>query len=365
LGSDTTYGGYQHSPTYRRIVVSWGGKRRTPSGIDGCSDMGVMQAAQFRRFGGPEVLEVVTVQRPTPGPGEVLVHVQASAVNPHDTFLRDGTLKMMTGRTFPMGLGLDFAGEVVSVGTPMGVGSATVGEHVWGMVSPKSKHVTGSAAQYVVVPADRVAPFPRQLSMVEAASLVTPGETAVRAVRDVARTKRGDRVLVRGAAGGVGMIIVQLAHAFGAYVTALAAADDADFVRSIGADRALDYRVVTAKDLGRFDVIIDTVGRGKLAYRRLLTRHGRMLTINFGSGPALASIVASTVFGSRRIRSFSGYPDRQLLNEVGKYVESGALRPVVEAVYPLARIADAHEALATNRRPGKLVLNTSSAASDG
>lgn len=341
-----------------------GRPRRTSSTTGWCDDMSVMQAAQFRSFGGPEVLEVVTVERPTAGPGEVLVQVRASAVNPHDTFLRDGTLKMMTGRTFPMGLGLDFAGEVVSVGTPAGTDGVAVGEQVWGMVSPKSKHVTGSAAQYVVVPTDRAAPFPRQLSMVEAASLVTPGETAVRAVRDVAHTKRGDHVLVRGAAGGVGMVIVQLAHALGAHVTALAAADDADFVRSLGADQVLDYRAVTAKDLGRFDVIIDTVGRGTLAYRRRLTRYGRMVSINFGSGPALASIIASTAFGSRRIRSFSGYPDRKLLTDVGRYVESGAMRPVIGAVYPLARIADAHQALATNRRPGKLVLITSSTASD-
>lgn len=317
--------------------------------------MSEMQAAQFRSFGGPEVLEIVTVQRPTAGPGEVLVRVEASAVNSHDTFLRDGTLKMMTGRRFPMGLGLDFAGRVVATGSE--VSDLASNTAVWGMVSPKARHVTGSAAQYVVVPADRVATFPEQLSMAEAASLVTTSTTAVHAVRDVARMSQCDRVLVRGAAGGVGTIVVQLAHALGAHVTALASAGDADFVASCGADEVFDYRSVTAKGIGQFDVIVDTAGRGMLEYRRRLNRHGRMVAINFGSGQALASIGMSTVFGPRRIRTFRGYPDRQLLGDVAQYLESGAIRPVVDTVYPLADIAEAHRALSAPRGPGKLVLS--------
>ncbi len=315
-----------------------------------------MQAAQFRRFGGPEVLEVVTVPRSIAGPGEVLVHVQASTVNQHDTFLRDGTLKLMTGRKFPMGLGLDFAGVVTATGP--GVDDIAIGTRVWGMVSPKTGHATGSAAQYVVVPADRVAAFPEQLSMIEAASLVTSAESAVHALRDVAQAKSHDRVLVRGAAGGVGMIVVQLAHALDTHVTALASARDADFVTACGADDVLDYRTVNPRDIGPFDVIIDTTGRDLLTFRRRLTRHGRMVTLNFGSAAAMASIAASTVFGAGRIRTFRGYPDRQLLTDIAGYVESGALRPVVDTVYPLTRIADAHRALDTLRRPGKIVLNT-------
>lgn len=316
-----------------------------------------MQAAQVRSFGDPQVLQVVTVARPVPGPGQVLVRVHATGVNLHDTLVRDGTLKLMTGRKFPLGLGLDFAGEVTATGP--GVEDVPLGSPVWGMVSPRKGHLTGSAAQYVVVPANRVAPFPAQLTMVEAASLVTPAETAVRALRDLARTQPGERVLVRGAAGGVGMIAVQLAHALGAHVTALAGAHDADFVTNCGADEVLDYRSTQARDVGPFDVILDTAGRGMLPFRRRLARGGRMVTVNFGSGPAMATIAASTVFGARRIRTFSGYPDRQLLTDVANYVRAGALHPVVQAVYPLDRIADAHRALAAPRRPGKLVLTTS------
>ncbi len=318
---------------------------------------GQMQAAQLRRFGGPEVLHLATVPIPVVGSNEVLVRVGACAINQHDTFVRDGTLKLMTGRKFPLGLGLDFAGEVLATGPD--VREVTTGSQVWGMVSPKKGHRTGAAAQYVVVPADRVAPYPVQLTVVEAASLVTVAESALRALRDVAGTTPGDRVLVRGAAGGVGMATVQLAHAMGAHVTALAQGRDTAFVTDCGADVVLDYRTISAQDVGPFDVIIDTAGgRGMLRFRRRLTRRGRMVTLNFGSASSMSAIAVSTVFGAQRIRSFSGYPDRHLLNNVADYVQRGALRPVVQAVYPLERIADAHRALALPRQPGKLVLTT-------
>jgi len=315
-----------------------------------------MQAAQFRRFGDPDVLEMVTVPRPTPGAGEVQVRVHASTVNPHDTFVRDGTMKMLTGRKFPMGVGLDFAGEIVAAGTE--VADIAIGSQVWGMVSPKGAHVTGSAAEYVVVPSTRVALFPEQLSMVEAASLVTSGTTALRAIRDVAQTRPGEKVLVRGAAGGVGMIVVQLAHALGAQVTALASGSDADFVTRCGADEVLDFRAVDADGVGTFDVIVDTVGRGMLAFRRRLNRQGRMVTISFGSPRAMGAIAVSKLFGARRIRTFSSNPDSRLLTDLAEYVTSGAVQPIVDTVYPLQRIADAHAALFTPGRHGKLVLTT-------
>lgn len=316
-----------------------------------------MQAAQFRGFGGPEVLEVVTVAQPVPGPGEVQVRVGASGLNQHDMFVRAGTLRLVTGRKFPLGLGLDFAGEVTATGANVDdVDDVALGSRVWGMVSPKKGHRTGADAQYVVVPADRVSAFPAQLSMVEAASLVTPAESALRALRDVAHTQPGERLLVRGAAGGVGTVAVQLAHALGAHVTALASARDAEHVARFGADEVLDYRATRARDVGPFDVIFDTAGRGMLPFRRRLARGGRMVTVNFSGAPAMAAIALSTILGPRRIRAFSGYPERQLLDDVAQFVQAGAIRPFVDAVYPLDRIADAHRALAAPLRPGRLVL---------
>ena len=160
------------------------------------------------------------VDRPTPGEGEVLVRVEASSVNGHDVIVRAGGLKMVSGRKFPIGTGLDFAGIVVATGP--GAEGYRAGDRVWGTVHPRQRHVTGAAAEYVTVPADRIAPAPAGISPAEAASLVVAGTTALIALRDSTHLASGERVLVRGAAGGVGTAAVQLAHAMGGHVTALA-----------------------------------------------------------------------------------------------------------------------------------------------
>lgn len=321
----------------------------------------LMSAAQFHRYGGPEVLEVGLVDRPDPGPGEVLVQVQATAVNPHDAVVRSGGLRIVTGRKFPLGLGLDLAGRVVAVGPaaagPAAAETATVavGDPVWGMVSPKGGHRTGAAAGFAVLPADRVAPAPRTLTPVEAASLVTAGTTALRAVRDVAGVVAGHRVLVRGGAGSVGACAVEIARTLGAHVTTVVSDRDAQFAAELGAHEVLS-RSVPASQAPRFDVVIDTVGTDLLAWRRRLARGGRMVTVAFGSPSAMLAIAASTALGARRVRTFSSYPDRVLLEDLAGYVDEGAVRPMIGSVLPLADVAAAHRALAEPGRSGKLVL---------
>jgi NADPH:quinone reductase-like Zn-dependent oxidoreductase len=311
-----------------------------------------VKAAQIDRFGEPGVLRINDVDRPVPGAGQVLVQVAASSVNGHDVLVRSGGLKMMSGRKFPLGTGLDFAGVIA--GTGPGTEGPGTGERVWGTVHPREKHLTGGAAEYVVVPADRVAPAPENISPVEAASLVVAGTTALIALRDSTHTASGERVLVRGAAGGVGTAAVQLAHAMGGHVTALARDRYAGALAALGADRVLGYDA-TPEQTGSFAVIIDTVGSDLENYRRRLTRNGRMVTVGL-SAPALAAIALSTVHGSRRIRTFSANPDAALLRDLAAYVTSGTLRPVVTDVFPLADIAAAHEAFATGGTLGKHVI---------
>jgi NADPH:quinone reductase-like Zn-dependent oxidoreductase len=300
-----------------------------------------MKAAQIFAFGAPDVLRVTEVERPEPGPGEVLVSVGASSVNGHDALVRTGAVKIVSGRRFPIGVGLDFAGVVAATGS--GVTGVRVGEPVWGSVHPREKHVVAGAAEYVVVPADRVGPAPAGLSAVQAAALVVPGITALIALRDATHLAAGESVLVRGAAGGVGTAAVQLAHAFGGRVTALARARQATALADLGAERVLDYRETTPDQIGPFDVVVDTVGTDLARYRRRLTPGGRMVTVAL-SGPAIAAIAVSTLFGARRIRAFSANPRSVQLTEVAAHVASGALRPVVDTVYPLADIRSAHQA---------------------
>ena len=313
-----------------------------------------MRAAQFNSYGPPKVLHITEVPQPVLQPDGVLVRVGASSVNPHDTIVRSGKLRLITGSRFPLGTGLDFAGEIEAVGKS--VEGFQKGERVWGTVPVTGKHTTAAAAEYVAVPSGRVARTPRGLTDVQAAALGVVGTTAYTALVDKAGLKRAERVLMRGAAGGVGAAAVQLAHALGAHVTALASSKDADYVLSLGAYEVLDYNMTGPKDLPAFDVICDTAGTSLGSFRARLAPGGRMVTVNFGSASAMLSIGLSLVFGSRRIRTFSADPMRREFEAITPYIEAGALRPEVGEVSPLEAIVAAHTALETKSGRGKRVL---------
>lgn len=315
-----------------------------------------MKAAQITSFGTPDVLRVTETGTPSPGAGEVLVAVEASSVNGHDTMVRTGGVKLVSGRRFPIGTGLDFAGVVAATGA--GVPGFRAGDRVWGMVHPRRRHTTAAAAEYVVVAADRIGLAPAGVSAVEAASLVVAGSTALIALRESAGLRDGERVLVRGAAGGVGTAAVQLAHAMGGHVTALARDRHAAALRALGAGEVLDYGSTTSAEIGPFDVILDTVGSELNCYRSRLAKGGRMVTIGL-SAPALAAIAASAIHGARRIRTFSANPGTTVLDDLAGHVTSGALRPVVHSVYPLADVAAAHLAFERGGVLGKHVLAVS------
>jgi NADPH:quinone reductase-like Zn-dependent oxidoreductase len=324
-----------------------------------------MKATQIFSYGAPDVLTVTDVERPEPGPGQVLVAVAASSVNGHDALVRSGAMKIVSGRRFPIGLGLDFAGVVAATGS--GVHGVKTGEPVWGTVHPREKHAVAGAAEYVVVAADRVAPVPAGLSAVQAAALVVPGITALAALRGATHLTAGESVLVRGAAGGVGTAVVQLAHAFGGRVTALARTRHAAALTDLGAERVLDYHDTTPDRIGPYDVIVDTVGTDLARYRRRLTPGGRMVTVGL-SGPAIAAIAASTVFGSRRIRTFSANPRTAQLADLAEQVASGAIVPVIDGVHPLDDIASAHRAFDKGGALGRQVVQivpTNGPASSG
>lgn len=313
-----------------------------------------MRAALYDRFGGPEVLYVGEVPKPVPGPGEVLVKVGAMSINGGELHARAGRMKLLTGRKFPLRTGLDFAGEIAGFGSP--AAGLALGDQVWGIMARSSGF--GSAAQYVVVRPEQISRSPKGLDPVDAVALPV-GTTAITALRDKARLRPGERLLVRGAAGGVGNVAVQLGKVMGAHVTGLARADNLTLVCELGADEALDYRSTTPADLGRYDVVLDAVGKDLPAYRRLLAPGGRMVALAFDTDRIAASLgylLASAVHGRSRARFFSGNPKTELFTELTSYVEQDMLRPVVDTVFPLADIAAAHRALEAGGVRGKHVV---------
>lgn len=307
-----------------------------------------MRLAVFDQYGPPEVLRETTGSLPHRRSGEVLVRVRAISVNGGELALRAGRLRPFSGNRFPKQIGLDFAGEIVDPGSSR----FAVDDLVWGVAGLRMN----TAAEYVSVAPDRIGVVPDGLDALHAAALPV-ATTAITALRDKAHLAPGERLLVRGATGGVGYVAVQLGKAMGAHVTALTSADNLDLAEELGADVAIDYRA--AGDLGRFDVIFDTVGSDLAAFRKLLTRRGRMVAIAFDLEHPFRSIgyiAANALHRTRWIRFFSGDPRTPLFAELGRWVASGAIRPQVDRVFPLAEIAAAHRALEQGGVRGKIVV---------
>ena len=315
-----------------------------------------MLAAEYDEYGPADVLRVRRVPRPAIAPGHVLVKVHASSVNPVDAIIRSGKLRFKTGKTFPKRTGIDFAGEVVQVAP--GDAGFQIGNRVWGvLLTTETGTGQGCAAEYLSVPVDRLALMPTTLDFIHAAAISGVGAVSVIALRDKAQLKRGERILVRGAAGGVGSVAVQLASTLGAHVTALASAKDLDFVRSLGAHEVFDHRKTSPASLGPFDVVLDLVGTQLGDYRKLLTRTGRMYCLSITGLGAIAYILASSVFGSKRVQFFSAAPQASTMADLTRCAESGTLRPILNRVYPLADIVEAQRSVESGAGRGKVVLD--------
>lgn len=216
-------------------------------------------------------------------------------------------------------------------------------------------HLTfGAIADYVAVPEQRLARAPKNLDLLEAAALPVVGTTAMTALSGKARLQPGERLLVRGATGGVGSVAVQLGKALGAHVTALAAARNLDWITRLGADEAVDYRTTRPEDLDRFDVIVDVVGTDLGAYRKRLARGGRLVALSFDSDRVVSSMLGIALRAAatpRRVKMFSNNPSADRIAELTRAVEAGTIRPVVDTVFPMRDIAAVHQRLEAAWRP--------------
>lgn len=307
-----------------------------------------MRAIIQESYGGPEVLHETRVPRPEPGPGEILVAVRAAGVNPTDWKHRAqaGFVDRL-----PLILGWDVSGVVEAVG--YGVTLFAPGEEVFGMLP--YPHGSGSHAEYVVGPARAFTRKPTVIDHVQAGALPLVSLTAYQALIDTAGIGPGQRVLIHAAAGGVGHVAVQIAKAHGAYVIGTASAPKHDLLRELGADEVVDYRTTDVADaVDGVDMVLDPLGGETRARSVGLLRPGGTLVSLLSGGTAEEAARAA----ERGVRTATMLveADHAGMNAVADLVAAGALRPRVEATFPLAEAAAAHRLGETGRTTGKIVL---------
>jgi len=304
-----------------------------------------MQAIQAHDYGGPEVLVLEQAPRPEPGADQVLIRLKAAGVNPADWKYRAGLYKQFMPLKFPWTPGLEGSGVVEALGA--NVTSLKKGDEVYGIVA-------GAYAEYALALENDVQLKPAGLTFEQAAALPMGVLTAWGAVIDTAKVAAGQRVLVHGAAGGVGSYAVQLAKWKGAHITGTASADNLEFVRSLGAENVIDYNATrfetVLKDL---DAVIDTVG-GDLPERSLqVIRPGGVFV-------TIAARLADDAGKSQNIRAVSaGRASADKLKQISELVEAKQLKPVPGALFPLADVRQAHELSQTGHGRGRIILRTS------
>jgi NADPH:quinone reductase-like Zn-dependent oxidoreductase len=323
-----------------------------------------MRAIAQDRYGGPDVLELREVARPAPKDGEVLIRVRAAGLHRGDWHVMTGlpylirlvvpTLGLRRPKT-PV-LGMDVAGTVAAVGG--GVTRFQPGDAVFGWTD-------GAFAEYATAPQDQLAAVPATLGFEQAAVVPVSGFAALQALRDVGELQAGQRVLVIGAAGGVGAFAVQLAKAFGAEVTGVGSTTQLDLIRSLGAEHVIDYTREDVTDGTRhWDLILDTAGHRSLSrLRRALTPAGTLVIVGSeGRGRWLGGFdrnlraVLLSRFVGQRLRMLSSTPRPRDLQTLRELVEAGKLTPVVDRTYPLAEVPDAIRHMVAGHVRGKLAI---------
>jgi NADPH:quinone reductase-like Zn-dependent oxidoreductase len=323
-----------------------------------------MKTVVYRKYGGPEVLRFEEAEKPIPKENEVLVKVHSTSVTTVDVIFRKGSqwaARGFTGITqpkFPI-LGSEFAGEIEAVGDA--VKSFKPGDEI---IAATEGY--GSYAEYICLPETAAIGFkPENLSFTEAGTLPGGALTALPFLRDVAKIKPHQKILIIGASGSVGSYAVQFGKYFEAEVTGVCSTTNVELLKSLGADRVIDYRkedFTQGQEL--FDVVFDAVGKSSFsACKKILKKEGIYLTTVLGL-PILIQTIWTSLFGTRKAKvAFTGLRSHQEktadLQFIKGLVEKGKLKPVIDQTFPLDKISEAHAYVEKGHKKGNVAVMVS------
>lgn len=328
-----------------------------------------MKAIRLHRYGGSENLKLDEVEKPSPGPRDVLVEVHASAVNPIDWKIRRGYQRAFVWWKLPWIPGFDVSGVVVEVGSE--VDKFKVGDEVYS--SPPHTR-PGTYAEYIAIDQDQVALKPSNITHGEAASVPLAGLTAWQCL-ETANLEKGQKIFIQAGSGGVGVFAIQFARARGAVISTTCSDRNSDLVTELGADQVINYREQDYTEiLEEQDVILECLGWKEVPRcRKILKKGGVITSINSGMGPnvekwgpyfgalvTVRQVLWHTLFmpllGRHRFKPVLKDSSGEDLAAIGKLIEEGKVRPIVDKTFPLEDVPKAHEYSETGRARGKIVI---------
>ncbi len=309
-----------------------------------------MKAIQIKSYGGPEVLEINEIEKPTVKPGHILVENHAASINPFDVKLAAGYMKEMIPMQFPYVVGGDFAGVVIEVGQD--VQNFKVGDEVYGQAITLNGG-SGAFAEFLSSTSQNAAKKPSSINFDEAAALPLVSVSALQALEDEIHVQSGQKVLIHGGAGGIGHIAIQIAKSLGAYVATTASTGDVEFVKSLGADQVIDYKKQKfEEELKDFDSVFDTVANkesfeGSL---KILKKGGILVSMLPVPDKNLAE-----QYGITAISQQTGTTTERL-NRVAELVDAGKIKINIDSTFSLDQAKEAFEKQNTHPK-GKVVFH--------
>lgn len=321
-----------------------------------------MKAIVYHNYGSPDVLKLEEVEKPTHKDNEVLIKVYATTVETTDAIFRQGnnlSARLFTGLFKPKFTrpGAEFAGKIEAVGKD--VTRFKEGDRVFGTTAPNF----GAHAEYICLPEDgAMAIKPDNLTYEEAVSIHPGALTALPNLRDAAHIQSGQKVLINGASGSIGVSAVQLAKVFGADVTGVCSTANVDLVKSLGADVVIDYKKEDFTRTGQtYDIIFDTVGKSSFSRCKGALKQGGIYLTTVITPAILGQMLWTSKFGSKKAMIiFAGLRSVSEKNEdlvfFLELVEAGVLKPVIDRCYPLEQIAEAHRYIDTGHKKGNVVI---------